>query len=216
MHGPSGCQTVDSLAMNPSRHDPAYSTRPATATSADDALVMKRVAEGDESALATLYDHWAQPVYSLVAHLLKDADGAEDVVEETFWQIWLRAASYDASRGTVRTWILTIGRSRALDRIRSHRRNREDVTTDLSLVRDPGADPARQAEGAERRQLVYSALCELPEDQRRALELAYFGGLSQSEIASSLSEPLGTIKTRMRLGMQKLRDRLIGLRESRA
>ena len=105
--------------MNPSRQDQAYSTRPPTATSGDDPSVVKRIAEGDESALSTLYDRWSQPVYSLVAHLLKDADGAEDVVEETFWQVWQRAASYDASRGTVRTWILTIGRSRALDRIRS-------------------------------------------------------------------------------------------------
>ena len=202
--------------MNPSRHDPAYSTRLAIPTSSDDVAVVRRIADGDESALATLYDRWSQSVYSLVAHLLKDADGAEDVVEETFWQVWQRASAYDASRGTVRTWILTIGRSRALDRLRSRKRNREDVTTDLSLVRDPRADPAQEVEGAERRQLVYSALCELPEDQRRALELAYFRGLSQSEIAEFLGEPLGTIKTRMRLGMQKLRDKLIGLRESRA
>ncbi|HEY8309621.1 MAG TPA: sigma-70 family RNA polymerase sigma factor, partial [Gemmatimonadaceae bacterium] len=145
-----------------------------------------------------------------------DADGAEDVVEETFWQIWQRASSYDTSRGTVRAWILTIGRSRALDRLRSRKRSREDIAADLSLVRDPRSDPSQEVEGAERRQLVYSALNELPEDQRRALELAYFGGLSQSEIAESLGEPLGTIKTRMRLGMQKLRDRLIVLRESRA
>jgi RNA polymerase sigma-70 factor (ECF subfamily) len=202
--------------MNPSRHDPAYSTRPDAATPRDDALIIRRIADGDESALATLYDHWAQSVYSLVALLLKDADGAEDVVEDTFWQVWQRASSYDASRGTVRTWILTIARSRALDRVRSRGRNREDIATDLSLVLDPRSDPAQEAEGAERRNLVYAALCELPEDQRRALELAYFGGLSQSEIADALSEPLGTVKTRMRLGMQKLRDRLVGLRESGA
>ncbi|MGH8164671.1 MAG: sigma-70 family RNA polymerase sigma factor, partial [Rhodanobacteraceae bacterium] len=147
---------------------------------------------------------------------LKDADGAEDVVEETFWQVWQRASSYDASRGTVRTWILTIGRSRALDRIRSRKRNREDFTTDLTFIRAPRSDPAQEAEGAERRELVYSALSELPDDQRRALELAYFRGLTQAEIAEFLGEPLGTIKTRMRLGMQKLRDRLVGLREVRA
>ncbi|MEO6866360.1 MAG: sigma-70 family RNA polymerase sigma factor [Gemmatimonadaceae bacterium] len=201
--------------MNPARQDQAYSTKPPTVPPLDDVAVVRRIAEGDESALATLYDRWSQSVYSLVAHLLKDADGAEDVVEETFWQVWQRASSYDASRGTVRTWILTIGRSRALDRIRSRKRNREDIATDLSFIRDPRSDPAEEAEGAERRHLVYSALSELPEDQRRALELAYFRGLSQSEIAEFLSEPLGTIKTRMRLGMLKLRDKLIGLRESR-
>ena len=202
--------------MNPSRQDQAYSTRPAPPASNDDASLVRRIADGDESALATLYDRWSQVVYSLVAHLLKDADGAEDVVEETFWQVWQRASSYDASRGTVRTWILTIGRSRALDRLRSRRRNREDFSTDLSLIRDPHSDPAQQVEGAERSHLVYAALGGLPEDQRIALELAYFRGLTQSEISELLSEPLGTIKTRMRLGMQKLRDMLISLREGRA
>lgn len=204
--------------MNPSRQEQAYSTRPPVAAPSDDASIVRRIADGDESALATLYDRWSQPVYSLVAHLLRDADGAEDVVEETFWQVWQRASSYDASRGTVRTWVLTIGRSRALDRMRSRRRNREDGTTtaDLAILRDQTSDPSQDAEGAERRQLVYAALSELPDDQRLALELAYFRGLSQSEIAQFLGEPLGTIKTRMRLGMQKLRDRLIGLREGRS
>ncbi|HEY7898782.1 MAG TPA: sigma-70 family RNA polymerase sigma factor [Gemmatimonadaceae bacterium] len=202
--------------MNPPRQEQAYSTKPPTAIPADDVAIVRRIAEGDESALAILYDRWAQSVYSLVAHLLKDADGAEDVVEETFWQVWQRASSYDVSRGTVRTWLLTIGRSRALDRLRSRKRNHEDISADLSLVRDPSSDPSQEVEGAERRQLVYAALIELPDEQRRALELAYFRGLSQSEIADFLGEPLGTIKTRMRLGMQKLRDKLIVLRESRA
>lgn len=202
--------------MNPSRQEQAYSTKPPTAIPADDVAIVRRIAEGDESALAILYDRWAQSVYSLVAHLLKDADGAEDVVEETFWQVWQRASSYDVSRGTVRTWLLTIGRSRALDRLRSRKRNHDDISADLSLVRDPRSDPSQEVEGAERRQLVYAALIELPDEQRRALELAYFRGLSQSEIADFLGEPLGTIKTRMRLGMQKLRDKLIVLRESRA
>lgn len=215
-HGLPGDEVVDSHAMNPPRQEQAYPTRPPTAASSDDQSVVRRIADGDESALATLYDRWAQSVYSLAAHLLKDADGAEDVVEETFWQVWQRASSYDASRGTVRTWLLTIGRSRALDRLRARKRNREDIATDLTLIRDPRSDPSQQLEGAERRQLVYSALTELPDEQRRALELAYFRGLSQSEIAEFLSEPLGTIKTRMRLGMQKLRDKLIGLREGRA
>lgn len=202
--------------MNPPRQEQAYSTKPPTAIPADDVAIVRRIAEGDESALAILYDRWAQSVYSLVAHLLKDADGAEDVVEETFWQVWQRASSYDVSRGTVRTWLLTIGRSRALDRLRSRKRNHEDISADLSLVRDPSSDPSQEVEGAERRQLVYAALIELPDEQRRALELAYFRGLSQSEIADFLGEPLGTIKTRMRLGMQKLRDKLIVLRETRA
>lgn len=204
--------------MNPSRQDQAYSIRPASApaaTSSDDLSLIRRIGDGDESALATLYDRWSPVVYSLVVHLLDDADGAEDVVEETFWQVWQRASSYDATRGTVRTWILTIGRSRALDRLRSRKRSREDLSTDLTLVRDPHADPSQQAEGAERTHLVYAALQQIPDEQRVALELAYFRGLSQSEISELLGEPLGTVKTRMRLGMQKLRDMLVGLREVR-
>jgi RNA polymerase sigma-70 factor (ECF subfamily) len=176
--------------------------------------MIKRIADGDESALAALYDRWAQTVYSLVVHLLNDTDSAEDVVEETFWQVWQRASSYDPSRGTVRTWLHTIGRSRALDRLRSRKRNRDEIRADASMVSDPRSNPSRDVEDRERRQLVYSALSELPDDQRRALELAYYRGLTQSEIAELLGEPLGTIKTRMRLGMQKLRDRLVGLRES--
>ena len=202
--------------MNPSRQDPAYTTRATIATPSDDLSLVRRIATGDESALAALYDSWSQPVYSVVAHLLNDADGAEDVVEETFWQVWQRASSYDASRGTVRTWIPTIARSRALDRLRSRKRNREDIAADMSVLRDPAPDPSQDAENDERRHLIQVALQELPAEQRRALDLAYFRGLSQSEIAELLGEPLGTIKTRMRLGMQKLRDRLTGLRESRA
>ncbi len=214
-HGRDVYGGLDSLAMNPSRQDPAYTSRPANPPATDDLSVVRQVAGGDESALVVLYDRWAQPVYSVVAHLLNDADGAEDVVEETFWQIWQRASSYDASRGTVRTWILTIARSRALDRLRSRKRNREDIAPDLAVIRDPAPDPSQDVEAGEQRRLVFAALQELPEDQRRALELAYYRGLSQSEIAEFLGEPLGTIKTRTRLGMQKLRDRLLGLRESR-
>jgi len=165
------------------------------------------MAEGDESALGLLYDQWIQPVYSLVVQLLRDADEAEDVVEETFWQAWQRAASYDVSRGTVRTWLLTIARSRALDRLRVRNRRRDEtpVTADVAIDE---RDPLLDLEGRERRDLVLSALNELPPDQRRALELAYFRGLTQSEIAETLGEPLGTIKTRMRLGMMKLREKL--------
>lgn len=202
--------------MNPSRPEPAYPTRITDGSVSDDAAVIRRIAGGDETALAALYDRWVQPVYSLVVHLLKDADEAEDVVEETFWQIWQRASSYDAARGTARTWILTIGRSRALDRLRSRQRHREDPSVDIGMMRDTAPDPSADAEGNERRELVSNAMEELPEDQRRALELAYFRGLSQSEIAEFLNEPLGTIKTRMRLGMQKLRDKLVVLRQGRA
>jgi len=195
--------------MNPPPEPQTYSSRESGGSSGDatSASIVRRMAEGDESALGLLYDQWIQPVYSLVVQLLRDADEAEDVVEETFWQAWQRAASYDVSRGTVRTWLLTIARSRALDRLRVRNRRRDEtpVTADVAIDE---RDPLLDLEGRERRDLVLSALNELPPDQRRALELAYFRGLTQSEIAETLGEPLGTIKTRMRLGMMKLREKL--------
>lgn len=202
--------------MNPARQDQAYQTRSTGTASPDDAALMRRIADADETALAAFYDRWVQPVYSLVVAILKDADEAEDVVEEAFWQVWQRAASYDASRGTVRTWLLTIGRSRALDRLRSRNRRREDAVDAITDLRDPAPDPLLDAEGTERREIVRRALAMLPDDQRIALELAYFRGMSQSEIGDFLGEPLGTIKTRMRLGLQKLRSALVVLAEGGA
>ena len=202
--------------MNPARQDQAYQTRSTGTASPDDAALVRRIADGDETALAAFYDRWVQPVYSLVVAILKDADEAEDVVEEAFWQVWQHAASYDASRGTVRTWLLTIGRSRALDRLRSRNRLREDAADDIADLRDPAPDPLLDAEGTERREMVKRALAMLPDDQRIALELAYFRGMSQSEIGDFLEEPLGTIKTRMRLGLQKLRSALVVLAEGGA
>jgi RNA polymerase sigma-70 factor, ECF subfamily len=201
--------------MNPPTSDSAYGLRTMNGGTTDDATVVQRMAAGDEGALAILYDQWTQAVYSLGMHLLRDADEAEDVVEETFWQAWQRAATYDAARGTVRSWLLTIARSRALDRLRARQRQRDEASlgSDHTLAIAADSDPLLDAEGAERRTLVLQALQELPEDQRRALELAYFRGLSQTEVAEYLGEPLGTIKTRMRLGMQKLRTKLFALRE---
>jgi len=205
--------------MNPSSGDQAYHNRTVNGSpSLDEAGLIRRIAGGDEHALAALYDRWAQPVYALVVQVLRDRDEAEDVVEETFWQVWQRASSYDVSRGAIHTWLLTIARSRALDRLRAkQRRKGESLTTRGDALQVfAESDPERDAEGGERRTIVIAAMRELPEDQRRTLELAYFGGLSQSEIADYLRQPLGTVKTRMRLGMQKLRERLGFLRETSA
>lgn len=202
--------------MNPPRQEHAYSSKALDATSiVDDAAVVQRMAGGDEGALAAFYDRWVPQVYSLVAQMLRDADEAEDVVEETFWQVWQRAGSYDPARGTVRTWVLTIARTRALDHLRARQRRPEPVVLEELVPAGDDADPSLDAESRERRQLVMDALAALPPEQRRALELAYFGGFTQTEIAERLAEPLGTIKTRMRLGMRKLRDTLLGLREEK-
>jgi RNA polymerase sigma-70 factor (ECF subfamily) len=186
----------------------------------DDALVA-RVAGGDEHALGGLYDRWSPLVFSVCVHILGDDDEAEEAVEETFWQAWRQAERYDVTRGAVATWLTTIARSRALDRLRASRRRQEETMSHLSETKRAavdattrrGDDPARSAEVAERRVLVRQALLALPPEQREVLELAYFRGLSQTEIAEHTGQPLGTVKTRVRLAMEKLRDRLGILRE---
>jgi RNA polymerase sigma-70 factor (ECF subfamily) len=177
---------------------------------------------GDEAALGDFYDRWCPVVSGLINRMLKSADDVEDVVEETFWQAWRQAQRYTAERGSVQTWLLTIARTRALDRLRASRRLREESIDDATATAGAGAteeattsssDPLLDVEHAERRRLVLAALAELPREQRETLELGYFGGLSQSEIAEQTGQPLGTIKTRMRLALLKLRDRLSLLRE---
>ena len=190
-------------------------------SSGDDDALLQRIAAGDEQALGALYDRWSPLVFSLCVHVLGDDDEAEEAVEETFWQAWRQAARYDITRGAVSTWLTTIARSRALDRLRAKRRRQEDAMSDLSETKRAaveetarrGDDPASGAEVSERRALVRQALLALPPEQREVLELAYFRGLSQTEIAERTGQPLGTIKTRVRLAMEKLRDRLGILRE---
>jgi RNA polymerase sigma-70 factor (ECF subfamily) len=201
--------------MNPSEQEAPYSRQ--VRANAEDVALIRRVCEADEAALGALYDRWNRSVFSLVSQVLKDPDEAEDIVEETFWQAWRKAASYEQSRGAVSTWLLTIARRKALDRLRSRARQREE-----SLDQNPGfvsltssePDPSQLAEGAERRAGLTAALNDLPAEQRRVLELGYFSGMSQSEIAQAIGEPLGPVKTRMRLAMQKLREPLAMHRES--
>jgi RNA polymerase sigma-70 factor (ECF subfamily) len=175
------------------------------------------MSEGDEQALGQFYDRWQPLVHAIVLRIVVRKSDAEDVVEEAFWQAWRQSRRYEPSRGSVQTWLLTIARSRALDRARSMRRVREEPIEndagEIVVQRAADSDPSLDAEAAERRQIVSSALWELPPEQREALELGYFGGLSQSEIAERTGQPLGTVKTRMRLALQKLRDKLKDLRE---
>jgi RNA polymerase sigma-70 factor (ECF subfamily) len=201
--------------MNPSEQEAPYSRQ--VRANAEDVALIRRVCEADEAALGALYDRWNRSVFSLVLQVLKDPDEAEDIVEETFWQAWRKAPSYEPSRGAVSTWLLTIARRKALDRLRARARQREeslDETTGFVSLASSEPDPSQLAEGAERRADLAAALKELPMEQRRVLELGYFSGMSQSEIAEAIGEPLGTVKTRMRLAMQKLREPLAVHRES--
>jgi RNA polymerase sigma-70 factor (ECF subfamily) len=186
-----------------------------TVGSEDESLV-RRMAAGEDQALGVLYDRWYPLVHGVVSRLVRQPDDVEDVVEETFWQAWRQASRFDPARGAVQTWLLTIARSRALDRVRSLRRRREDPLQgddgEPVIQQAAEGDPGLDAEASERRSIVVAALNELPTEQREALELGYFGGLSQSEIAERTGQPLGTVKTRMRLAMQKLRGQLQILR----
>ena len=181
------------------------------------------MAAGDEQALGALYDRWGVSVHTLAYHLLGDEDEAEDAVEETFWQAWRQASRFDAARGAVSTWLSTIARTRALDRLRARRRRAEeplDAPAPRPASGAPLADapsrignPERDSERSERARDIATALSTLPPEQREVIELAYFGGLSQTEIAAKIAQPLGTVKTRARLALEKLRAPLAPHRE---
>lgn len=167
----------------------------------------------DPGALTQLYDRWAPVLHPFALHLVGDDESAEDVVEETFWRAWRDADRYDNARGDVATWLFTIGRSRALMHLRSRRRRREEalpVADSLALLA-PAMDPAGNAEASDARARVMRALDQLPAEQRQAVDLAYFHGFSQQEIADRLDQPLGTVKTRTRLAFDKLRRLLADL-----
>jgi len=180
----------------------------------DDAAQLARAAGGDGTALAALYDRHARGVYSIALRVVGDEADAEDVVQEVFAQVWRQAGRYDQRRGTVAAWLLTMARTRAIDRLRA-RRARPDSSPasadDVWATRAaPAADPADALTAEHDARRVRDALHELPMLQRLAIELAYFEGLTQSQIAERLGEPLGTVKTRIRLGLLKLRDALSG------
>lgn len=188
----------------------------APARAASDRDLVGRAARGDERALGDLYDRHAATVQLVAMRIVRERADAEEIVVETFAQAWREAARFDGDRGSVAAWLTMIGRSRALDLVRS--RGRRARLADTAAVQMPsdapaamgGAMPApdESAEHAERAERVRAALAELSSPQRVAVELAFFEGLSHSEIAERLDEPLGTVKTRVRLAMGKLRDAL--------
>jgi RNA polymerase sigma-70 factor (ECF subfamily) len=162
-------------------------------------------------ALRALYDLCSRKVMAVALRLLGDRAEAEDVVQETFLELWRRAKEYDPARADPTTWAIVIGRSRALDRLRARS---SAVRAGAALAAEPmSADPAPEpAEAREEQQRVRAALSSLPSEQREVIELAYFDGLAQSEIAVRTGQPLGTVKTRVRLAMRKLETTLGGVR----
>ncbi len=173
-----------------------------------DTELLHAIARGDDSSLATLYDRYSAILLGLMLRILHSRPEAEDVLQEVFLQVWRRAADFDEARGRGFTWLVTLARSRAIDRLRSLDARGRAATAAQREVQADTADATDDVLHAEQRTVVLAALAQLPEEQRRALLLAYFDGLTQSEIAAHLQQPLGTIKTRMRSGLIKLRELL--------
>src|SRR5262245_10174755 len=179
---------------------------------AADQATLARMARGEGDAVAELYDRHARPIYSLALRILGDSTEAEDVVQDVFSQAWRQAATYSASRGAVAAWLLTLTRSRAIDRLRARRARPSGVSDERAAdkLADAGPPADSQVLSSEQVARLRTALDELPLLQRAAIELAYFEGLTHAEIAERLEQPLGTVKTRIRLAMLKLRDVLAG------
>jgi len=177
--------------------------------SASAAYLIRQVANQDRDAFSQLYDRFSTLVFTLVMRMLRVRSDAEDLLQEVFVQVWRQAQSYSAERGSPEAWIINIARSRAIDKIRSIRRMEKSfVLTDDPARAESSDNVESSVAESEARMAMNSALANLPETQRRVLELAYFDGLTQTEIANRLAEPLGTVKTRMRTGIQRLRDML--------
>ena len=179
-----------------------------------DVDLLRAIARRDELALASLYDRYRLILFGLLTRILISREEAEDVLQEVFLQVWRRAADFDEQRGRPFTWLVTLARSRAIDRLRvlaSRQRLADSATQNAP---DEASDAVTDALHSEQREIVTRALAALPEEQRYTLKLAYFEGLTQSEIAAKLGTPLGTVKTRMRSGMIKLRGLLGEQRKS--
>jgi RNA polymerase sigma-70 factor (ECF subfamily) len=181
-----------------------------------DADLGRRMSNGDEDAFATFYDRFAPGLFSLIYGILRDQKESEDVLQEAFVQMWKRIATYDARRSSLFTWAVMISRHKAIDRLRSRQRQsrlNEAVASETNAV--PASGPADRADDAlarsDERERVRAALAQLSEGQREAIDLAFFAGLTQTQISERLGAPLGTVKARIRRGLLALREALGGL-----
>jgi RNA polymerase sigma-70 factor (ECF subfamily) len=174
-----------------------------------DRELLARIVARDMTALRALYDACASRAMAIALRLLHDRAEAEDVVQETWVEVWKRAAQYDERRGGVVAWVCTIARTRAIDRLRARgSAARAEASAGTDAVEDVAPAASELAESRQDQERVAAALAQLPPEQRRALELAYFDGLTQREIAERTGDPLGTVKTRVRLALRKLSELL--------
>src|SRR5262245_13426986 len=180
-------------------------------------MLIRRMAGGDREAFAAFYDRYSSLAFALIRRILPHPAEAEEVLQEVFWQSWTEADRYDRRRGSPEAWVLMRARSRAIDRLRVIRRRTETFVTPVDETLAQTADGKTPNPGvlAEDRKLVATALARLPDTQRRVIEMAFFEGLTQAEIAGRLGEPLGTVKTRTRAGLERLRGHFTTLEASR-
>ncbi len=171
-----------------------------------DAELLRAIAQGDEAALAQIYDRYAPTLFGMMLRILHSRAEAEDVLQEVFLQVWQHASQFDEERGRPFTWLATIAHSRAIDRLRSLDSRQRAATRAAFEHAEEQGDAVDDVFRMERTEVVRRALNEIPEGQKQVLLLAYFEGLTQSEIAERTKEPLGTVKTRMRSGLIKLRE----------
>jgi RNA polymerase sigma-70 factor (ECF subfamily) len=178
-----------------------------------DEELVGRLAQGDLSALETLYGRYARPVFSLALRILGDSADAEEVTQDVFERVWRHAPTFDAQRGRFGTWLMSMTHHVAIDKVRKRQRRPQTVQGEAAervtlVLPDPVADVSESTLRNIEAQQVRRALHSLPPSQQQAIELAYFGGLSHLEIAAALGDPLGTVKARIRRGMERLRSAL--------
>jgi RNA polymerase sigma-70 factor, ECF subfamily len=183
------------------------------ATSSIDPALLASIVKGDEQAFSQLYDHSSTLLYTLAFRILGNREDADELLQDVYLEVWRKVARYDIGRGTPIAWLITLTRSRAIDRARARTVRARNATVPLddavsSRMADRGPSPYETQADQELRIAVGNAITSLPPAQQQAIELAYYEGLSHNEIAARLNQPLGTVKTRIKLGMSKLRDTL--------
>ncbi len=186
--------------------EPITNSVPGRGEPADDMRLVARIRAGDQQAMSELYDRYAKVVYAVALRVLQETSAAEDVLQDVFVQLWRNPDAFDASRGSLAAWLAVISRHRAIDRLR---KRRPEVDIEDCVIAG-GPDLCDEAERGLIVEKVRAVLAEMSPVQRTALELAYFQGLTHTEIAEKTGEPLGTIKTRIRSGLQQLRAKFAG------